>query len=108
MYSLCIVGLSAFLLALLLTPICRDLFLRWGAVDLPDGGRHLHAQPKPRIGGIPIAVAYLGAVALFLLLPFTARNLFLKELPIALRVLPSTALVFAIGLLDDLRGLRPW
>jgi len=23
-------------------------------------------------------------------------------------VLPSTALVFAIGLLDDLRGLKPW
>ena len=30
------------------------------------------------------------------------------RLPLALKVLPAAALIFAVGLLDDLRAMRPW
>jgi UDP-GlcNAc:undecaprenyl-phosphate GlcNAc-1-phosphate transferase len=108
MYSLALLALSSFLLALLLTPLCRNLFRRWGLVDHPDGGRHSHAQPTPRVGGIPIVAGYLGAFVILLLSPLAAGSIVVHGLPLAWRVFPAAALVFAIGLLDDLRGLKPW
>ena len=108
MYSLGLLALSSFVLALALTPLCRNLFRRWGVVDRPDGGRHLHAAPVPRAGGVPIVMAYLGAFAVLLMLPLAAGGIVVAGLPLVWRVLPAAALVFAIGLIDDLRGLKPW
>ena len=54
MHAILGLGATAFLLCLLLTPICRDLFLRLNIVDHPDADRKLHLTPIPRIGGIPI------------------------------------------------------
>jgi UDP-GlcNAc:undecaprenyl-phosphate GlcNAc-1-phosphate transferase len=108
MYSLLALGCSSFLLALFLTPLCRNLFRRFGLVDRPDGGRHRHAHPIPRIGGIPIAAAYLGAFAVLLVLPLKAGGIVVAGLPLAWKILPAAALVFALGLLDDLRGVKPW
>jgi UDP-GlcNAc:undecaprenyl-phosphate GlcNAc-1-phosphate transferase len=108
MYSLGLLALSSFLLAFFLTPLCRNLFRRWGLVDRPDGGRHLHARPIPRAGGIPIVAAYLGAFAVLLLSPLAAGGLVAQGLPLASRIFPAAALVFAIGLADDLHGLKPW
>ncbi len=108
MYSLLLLAFSSFVLALLLTPLIRNLFRRWGLVDRPDGGRHLHAYPIPRIGGIPIVAAYLGAFALLLALPLAAGGILIKSLPLVSKILPAAALVFALGLVDDLRGLKPW
>lgn len=88
-------ALTAFALAATLTPVFRDAFLRWGLVDAP-GGRKLHLRPVPRIGGIPLAIAYVAAVVT---LP--------GDLEFAGRVLPGAALVFFTGLLDDLFTLKP-
>ena len=38
MYSLGLLALTSFLLALLLTPLCRNLFRRWGLGDWADEG----------------------------------------------------------------------
>ncbi len=108
MYSLAVLAFTSFLLALLLTPLFRQLFQRWGVVDQPDGGRHLHARPTPRGGGVPILAAYLGAFALWLAFPLSAGSMAASGLPLALRLAPAVALVFAVGLADDLRGLKPW
>ncbi len=108
MYSLGLLAFSSFLMALVLTPVCRNLFRRWGVVDRPDGGRHLHAHPIPRVGGIPIAAAYLGAFAVLLVLPLSAGGIVVGGLPLAWKILPAAALVLVLGLVDDLRGLKPW
>lgn len=108
MYSLGALAFTSFLLALLLTPLFRQLFQRWGVVDQPDGGRHLHTHPTPRGGGVPILAAYLGAFALWLVFPLSAGDMATSGLPLALRLAPALALVFAVGLADDLRGLKPW
>ena len=89
----------AFGLAALLTPLFRDLFHRWGLVDSP-GGRKLHRSPVPRIGGIPIAIAYAAA-----LLSIRSEA---GEPGLFWSFLPGAAIIFATGLLDDLRTLKPF
>lgn len=96
-------ALKAFLVCLILTPIFRDIFRSYGIVDKPDR-RKVHPYPIPRVGGIPIAIAYV--VALY---PFSTESRLLAEyLPLAWKMIPAAALIFAIGLTDDLIGLRPW
>jgi len=96
-------GLKAFLVCLILTPIFRDIFRSYGIVDKPDR-RKMHAHPIPRVGGIPIAIAYV--VALY---PFSTESRLLAEyLPLAWKMIPAAGLIFAIGLTDDLIGLKPW
>ena len=104
MQDLMWLALKAFLVCLILTPICRDIFRSYGIVDQPDRRRKVHAHPIPRVGGIPIAIAYV--VALY---PFSNESRLLTEyLPLAWKMIPAAGLIFAIGLTDDLIGLKPW
>jgi UDP-GlcNAc:undecaprenyl-phosphate GlcNAc-1-phosphate transferase len=107
MYTLIFLGFTSFLMAFLLTPLCRNLAVRWGFVDHP-GPRKTHPTPVPRMGGVPLALAYLAAFALLSVSPLRGSRLLTAGLPFALRLLPATGLIFLIGLLDDLRGLKPW
>ncbi len=59
MHSLLWLGCRAFLIALVLTPICRDVFRSYGVVDQPDQLRKVHRYPIPRVGGLAIAASYL-------------------------------------------------
>src|SRR5580658_4961307 len=108
MYSVAVLAFVSFVLALILTPICRNLFRRLGVLDYPDELRKVHKSPVPRVGGVPLMVAYLGAFAVLLVSPLAATRVVEHGLPIAWKILPGAALVFGIGLLDDLRGLKPW
>jgi UDP-GlcNAc:undecaprenyl-phosphate/decaprenyl-phosphate GlcNAc-1-phosphate transferase len=108
MYSLAILAFVSFFFALFLTPLCRNLFKRLGVVDHPDGLRKTHATPVPRIGGVPLFLAYLGALGVLLLLPMSSNHIVQTGLPVGLRLFPAVALVFFVGLLDDIRGLKPW
>jgi UDP-GlcNAc:undecaprenyl-phosphate/decaprenyl-phosphate GlcNAc-1-phosphate transferase len=107
MYLILTLGVLAFVLSLVLTPLVRDTFRRLGVVDHPDKIRKYHKHPIPRVGGIAIAVSYLAAVGIGMLLPFSYSTTVAKFLPQAWKLMPAVAIVFAIGLLDDLRGLRP-
>src|SRR5258706_9396367 len=94
---------KAFLIALVLSPILRDVFRSYNLVDRP-GRRKVHAYPIPRLGGLAIAAAYLIA-----LLSFThshgAPEVY--DWP-AWKVLPGAAAIFLTGVLDDVFTLRPW
>src|SRR6185437_12131568 len=57
-----LLGFSALALALVLTPVTRKVALRFGFVDRPDLRRKLHATPTPRIGGVAVVLAYVGAL----------------------------------------------
>jgi UDP-GlcNAc:undecaprenyl-phosphate GlcNAc-1-phosphate transferase len=105
--SIAWISAFAFIVSLVLTPLIRDAFARRGLVDRPDGGRKFHDRPVPRVGGIPIAVSYAAAFGLLLAMP-AAGSAFGRHLPAVLSLLPSAGLVFLAGLVDDLRGLRPW
>ena len=108
MYSLIAVGIAAFVLSLLLTPVVRNLFRRWGLVDHPDSARKLHERPVPRGGGLAVALAYVLSCAVLLSLPLRAVPLVEKGLPLTWHLLPSAVVVLGVGFLDDILGLRPW
>src|SRR5580704_8704452 len=93
---------KAFLIALVLTPIIRDISRSMNAVDRP-GQRKVHAYPMPRVGGISIAIAY--ALALFLAVGM-GDNVSAAILE-ASQLFPGAVLVFLTGILDDFFSLKP-
>jgi UDP-GlcNAc:undecaprenyl-phosphate GlcNAc-1-phosphate transferase len=95
-------------LSLLLTPLLRDLARRFNCVDAPDRQRKLHRVPTPRIGGVPIFLGCVLAVAVLRFLPTGEAQAVTGALPSIVALLPSVLVVFAVGLYDDLFGLRPW
>jgi len=104
-HSLLWLGFRAFIISLVLTPICRDVFRSYGVVDQPDPTRKVHRYPIPRVGGLAIAVSYL--VAYLLVRPEEGSPL-AQQISLVWKLLPGAALAFAIGLLDDLFNLRAW
>lgn len=108
MYTLLLLGIVSFLSALVLTPLIRNAFVRLGFVDRPDAGRKVHPSPIPRVGGVAIAIAYTLAFAVLLVSPLKGGWIVYGSLGFIVKVLPSAALIFALGLLDDLFGLKPW
>jgi len=104
-YSVLILGFSACLLSLLLTPLVRDWSKRRGLMDLP-GARRAHRNPTPRTGGVAVTLAYgLPLVGLALSQLNAADQV---SVPDVIRLLPAALLVFAVGLVDDLVNIRPW
>ena len=96
---LLLASLKAFGISVILTPILRDVFRSYNVVDQP-GVRRVHVYPIPRIGGIPIAVAY--AVALY---TFSGESVGLSG-PV-MKLLPGAGMIFLTGLVDDFFNLRP-
>jgi UDP-GlcNAc:undecaprenyl-phosphate GlcNAc-1-phosphate transferase len=87
---------AAFLLSLSLTAVVRWLAVRAALVDAPRGDRW-HQRPVPRLGGIAIYVAFTGTLL------FIHRPALTSEM---LGLLIGGALIFLVGLFDDLRRLE--
>ena len=93
--------------SLLLTPLVRELTLRWGLVDMPSGGRRIHARPVPRTGGVALLLSVIIACVFAGMLSDDSSHR-LAEVLASLRVLaPAAFLIFLTGLADDVHGLRP-
>jgi len=86
----------AFALSVVVTPLVRRLCTRFGVFDAP-GPLKIHQRQTPRLGGIAIALALTGGCCV-------ARSFFRGSSPLFFAAL---ALVWATGLIDDLRGLSP-
>ncbi len=108
MYLLALLGAVACAVCLALTPLVRDLALHFGFVDLPDNVRKTHALPIPRVGGVAIALAYAATFGLLAFVPIDDGSVIQGNLALVWKLLPAAAVVFLTGLLDDLRGLKPW
>lgn len=108
MYALLTVGSLALVLCLLLTPICRAIAIKLNIVDQPDHLRKVHTRPIPRIGGIPIAISY--ALSLGLVLTFAPKGapLVVQHRDLLWSLFPAVGMVFLIGLIDDLLGMKAW
>lgn len=99
-----LLGVSGAALALFLTPLVGRGSTVLGLVDAP-GGRKVHAQSVPRLGGV--AVVASAALALVIVPAFLPppRNL---ETWVAMRpFIAGGLLIFLVGLVDDVRGLGP-
>lgn len=88
--------LLAAALVLVLTPLVVRIAPLVGGVDDKVDRPRVHRQPVPRIGGVAIVGGVLVAAAVFVGLEAQW-----------LGILGGTVVVAAIGLVDDIRGLRP-
>lgn len=87
---------SSFVLTLAVTPLVRGLALRWGCVDYPSNerwGRRVVA----RLGGVAMLAGCIGSALLWV--PWE-RSL--------IGFFGALLLMFAVGIWDDVRRLRPY
>ena len=95
------VMIAAGVVSAAVVPLAARLGWRWQGVDYPDHRKH-HDGPVPRTGGLAIAAGILAG-----LLMASGLGLFsaVESNPWnGVMVFAATALVFAVGLLDDLHG----
>ena len=62
----------------------------------------------PRVGGIPIALSYAGALLIVFLFNPGGGKLYIQHEHLFHVLLPAAAIIFITGLIDDLFGLRAW
>jgi UDP-GlcNAc:undecaprenyl-phosphate GlcNAc-1-phosphate transferase len=99
-----LLGLGSATLALILTPVIGRGSARLGLVDAP-GGRKVHLRPVPRTGGVAVVLA--ATVALAVVFGFVPESHAPTNWPVIRPVIIAAAIIFLVGLVDDLRGLRP-
>lgn len=103
-YSCLLAFLTGLVVTYLLTPWVRTLAHRLGAVDLPNE-RRPHKRPTPRGGGLAVVLgvqsAYLVALAL------SARQADAIDFGDWAAFARASLVLLIIGILDDVRGLRP-
>ena len=83
-----------FIIALAATPLAIKLAPRIGAMDIPKDKRRMHSKPMPRFGGLAIFLACEAGIAIFL-----------HKDPKALVILLGGLLIYAVGVVDDLKGI---
>jgi UDP-GlcNAc:undecaprenyl-phosphate/decaprenyl-phosphate GlcNAc-1-phosphate transferase len=99
-------ALAVFLIAAcsaaVLTSIVGKCAFSFGLAKGPTSSRHIHNHPVPRLGGVALffAVAIGVAVGVY--------NGFGTPLISLLSILLPAAMIFVLGLIDDLHPLQPW
>jgi UDP-GlcNAc:undecaprenyl-phosphate/decaprenyl-phosphate GlcNAc-1-phosphate transferase len=110
---LSVVFLTIFCLALIsafvLTRSVRDFANKRGWVAGPSQERHLHSNPLPRLGGVAIFLSFSGCMGLAAFWSlYNPRLHSAFSLSNLATILIPAALVFFLGVYDDLRGLGPY
>ena len=94
---------ASFIAVAILTPLARNLALRYNITDNPDGpgGRKTQRVPVPYLGGLAMALGMTFAVLLgtFLSNPHSG------DVALALSVMGPALMLALIGFLDDKSGL---
>lgn len=104
-----VIFLLALFLSFVLTRFVRDFARSRGWVAAPINERHLHSVPLPRLGGVAIFLSFAACMALSAGWAIRHPNLHPANFFETMRtVLVPAALVFALGVWDDLRGLGPY
>jgi len=78
----------------------RRFAVQWKLGDKPNG-RKLHARAIPHLGGVAIFAGFFLALLALLATPFG-----IPQASRILALLPGLLVVFGLGLVDDMRGLR--
>jgi UDP-GlcNAc:undecaprenyl-phosphate GlcNAc-1-phosphate transferase len=102
---------AIFLVALIagavLTPVVIRMAVAWEMYDPPHEDRRVHTEPLPRIGGVAVFLA-MGAGLLVTAVASSGGVELLAGRPsFFYGVLFGGGIIFATGLVDDLRALRP-
>ena len=99
-------GLAA-VASLVVTPAVARLAAGLNIYDTPDAGRRIHTRPIPRIGGVAVFAASMLSLGLYAAVQLRAGGLEVEEQGFLLGIAAGGSILFATGLVDDLRGVRP-
>ncbi len=102
-----IVMLVSFVVSVAITPLARKLAFKFNILDIPDESVKTHKQPTAYLGGLAVTFAFLVgcAVGIFLLLH---SEKFSEQLKIILAICGGALLACIIGLIDDIKDIKPW
>jgi UDP-GlcNAc:undecaprenyl-phosphate GlcNAc-1-phosphate transferase len=100
-------GVLAFLIAMLVIPVVNRWAREFSLLDMPDDGRRRHALPTPRLGGIGIFVAAIGASLIVWGWDRLSGGSTSVQSAVWPALLVASSLIFVTGLIDDVRGVGP-
>jgi len=98
--------LISFIAALPGTWLCKELAIKFGVVDKPDGAVKTHSKPIAYLGGLGILFGFATGIlaGLFLLEQVEMLKPYLKLL---IGILGGASVACFVGLVDDLLDIRP-
>jgi UDP-GlcNAc:undecaprenyl-phosphate GlcNAc-1-phosphate transferase len=99
-----IVFATALVISAAMTPLARAVALRFNVMIDHPNSRKLHRAPIPRMGGIAIYAAVVGALALVMLLFRSAQAGVWAQI---LAVITGATSVVIVGMMDDSGWLHP-
>jgi len=105
-YTLAICAIAACALGLVATGLACRIAPRVGLLDRPDGVRKLHQVPVPLGGGVAVFAAFVVVLLAAGFVPLGSWRPGRGFWTILGRLLPAAAVIVALGLADDRRGLR--
>lgn len=101
----------AFIISALLTPWVRRVAVVAGAIDESGAddphSRRVHAGRIPRMGGVAVAIAFFVPLVVLLLLDSSLAHQFFHDPRRIVGLGLGGAIVLALGVVDDIRGVRP-
>ncbi|MCI8631601.1 MAG: undecaprenyl/decaprenyl-phosphate alpha-N-acetylglucosaminyl 1-phosphate transferase, partial [Firmicutes bacterium] len=111
-----LVFLTAFVLALVFTPIAIKIAPKIGAVDIPKDSRRMHTKPVPRFGGLAIFIGTTAALifTVYIAMPmyqkyfseaFPGAEFIEQPVPKMTGIIIGGVLIYILGVVDDLKGM---
>lgn len=99
------VYLGSTIISIISTSIIIRFAQRSNIMDTPDI-RKIHSKPVPRVGGVAIFISVISIIIPVLLLTNVNSDTPLLAGPKAVFPLLAVSLIFIVGLVDDIRGLK--
>jgi len=99
--------LSAGAVSLALTPRIRDFALKRNIIDNSQSSRKIHKTRIPRLGGLAIFTGTLAGLGVALATGLADLQSPLLTWPKVVGLLVGGMMIAGLGLVDDLRGVRP-
>ena len=104
MRTFIIAFLLSLLVSLLLTPRLRDWAIKLNWVD-EVGGRKIHTQPIPRVGGIAVLISTIIPLLSLFLWNNDISRAFWGDSELIVGLLGGLSVIACIGIWDDLKGV---
>ncbi|HET7188797.1 MAG TPA: MraY family glycosyltransferase [Gemmatimonadaceae bacterium] len=101
---LLVVGV-AYLISIALMPLIGRTAVHHKLLDKPDDIRRRHERPIPRLGGVAVFLSVLVMVAAGAAIDDRAHLLYV--LPFVASIAIGATILFVVGLVDDIVGVRP-
>ena len=109
------VFLVAFMVTLLVTPLCRKFAIANGIIDRPDEVRKNHKFPIAYLGGLAVFIGLLAAIAFsyfgprFGLIQYHNTSKYAGDLQqVPLYIVVGMTVIMIVGLIDDVANISPW